>query len=64
MAAECDELHEALKLARRVVEHEDAVIGNPPPEPQQWEGSVVPSLPDEIGTKIVARREVLSLAAA
>jgi hypothetical protein len=28
-----------LKLARRVVQHEDALIGNPPPEPQRFDAS-------------------------
>jgi flagellar biosynthesis regulator FlbT len=65
VAAESDDLHEALKLARRVVQHEDAVIGNPPAEPQRFDASVAPPRPDELGTGIVARRrEFLSLAAA
>jgi flagellar protein FlbT len=64
MAAESDDLHEALKLARRVVQHEDAVIGNPPAEPQRLEASVASLRPDELGKRIVARRrEVLSLTA-
>jgi flagellar protein FlbT len=66
VAAESDDLHEALKLARRVVQHEDAVIGNnPSPEPQRSETSVASPQPDQSGTSIIGRRrEILSLTAA
>jgi flagellar biosynthesis repressor protein FlbT len=43
VAAESDELHQALKLARRVVQHEDAVIGNPPPWTATIRGRRFPS---------------------
>jgi flagellar protein FlbT len=46
VAAKSDDLYEALKLARRVVQHEDAVIGNPPSEPQRFDVSVAP--PDKM----------------
>ena len=55
VAAESDKLHEALKLVRRVVQHEDAVLGDPPPEPQH--GSVAP--PHQVsprGSLATARR--------
>lgn len=32
-AAEADDCYQALKLTRRIMRHEDAVLGRPPPEP-------------------------------
>jgi flagellar biosynthesis repressor protein FlbT len=57
VAAESDDLHEALQLTRRVVQHEDAIIGNSPREPQRFEASVAPPRPDELGTRIALRRD-------
>jgi flagellar protein FlbT len=66
VAAESDKLHEALKLARRVVQHEDAgaVVGNPPPEPQRFTASVAPPRSGESARIVGHRREVLRLTAA
>ncbi len=38
-AAEADDCYQALKLARRVIRHEDAVLGHTAPEPRQPPGA-------------------------
>ena len=47
VAAEADDCYQALKLTRRIIRHEDSVLGRPPPHAAGHDGHSPPSLQTE-----------------